>query len=81
MFESDVYSRLVNLQARICAIEETLKITNNQSVYGKWIETESGNYRCSVCSEEPSYSGDIGKYKYCPFCGDKKDSITIIRKE
>jgi rubredoxin len=81
MFESDVYSRILNLQDRICVIEDTLEINNGRSVYGKWIETESGNYRCSVCSEELSYFGNIVKYKYCPFCGDKKKRFVMFHKK
>ena len=40
--------------------------------HGKWLYSNAGNWKCSLCGDEPYYDSKKG-LNYCPNCGAKMD--------
>ena len=39
-----------------------------RTIYGKWITTEVGNLKCSICGDEPVFESGRAM-NFCPNCG------------
>lgn len=65
----DAPCRACDIGDMLDAVEDFPAADVRENRRARWKCSSIGCWYCSKCNEEPYYSGDIHRYRFCPYCG------------